>query len=90
MRRGRVTAAGQPAAGVTKRDLARLMVGRDLFGLYEKAPLEPGEVLLAATDVEAQSDRGLPALRGVSLEVRPTRSSASRRWPATARPSSPR
>jgi len=70
MRRGRVTAAGQPAAGVTKRDLARLMVGRDLFGLYDKAPLEPGAVLLSATDVEAESDRGLPALRGVSLEVR--------------------
>src|SRR4029079_1191492 len=70
MRRGRVTAAGQPAAGVTKRDLARLMVGRDLFGLYEKTPFAPGAVLLAATDVEAESDRGLPALRGVSLEVR--------------------
>jgi ABC-type uncharacterized transport system ATPase subunit len=70
MRRGRVTAAGQPAAGVTKRDLARLMVGRDLFGLYEKAPLTPGDVLLAATDIEAEGDRGLPALRGVSLEVR--------------------
>ena len=70
MRRGRVTAEGQPAAGVTKRDLARLMVGRDLFGLYEKTPFAPGAVLLAATDVEAESDRGLPALRGVSLEVR--------------------
>jgi general nucleoside transport system ATP-binding protein len=70
MRRGKVTAAGQSAQGVTKRDLARLMVGRDLFGLYEKAPFTPGDVLLSATDVEAESDRGLPALRGVSLEVR--------------------
>src|SRR5262245_47711650 len=70
MRRGKVTAAGQSAAGVTKRDLARLMVGRDLFGLYEKTPFTPSDVLLSATDVEAESDRGLPALRGVSLEVR--------------------
>ena len=70
MRRGRVTAAAQSAEGVTKRDLARLMVGRDLFGLYEKTPYRPGDVLLAATDVEAESDRGVPALRGVSLEVR--------------------
>ncbi|MFL5724734.1 MAG: ABC transporter ATP-binding protein [Chloroflexota bacterium] len=70
MRRGRVTAAGRSAEGVTKRDLARLMVGRDLFGLYEKAPFNPGNVLLSATDVEAVSDRGLPALRGVSLDVR--------------------
>jgi simple sugar transport system ATP-binding protein len=70
MRRGKVTAAGQSALGVTKRDLARLMVGRDLFGLYEKTPFTPGDVLLSATDVEAESDRGLPALRGVSLDVR--------------------
>jgi simple sugar transport system ATP-binding protein len=70
MRRGRVTAAGRSAEGVTKRDLARLMVGRDLFGLYDRTPFRPGDVLLSATDVEAESDRGLPALRGVSLEVR--------------------
>jgi simple sugar transport system ATP-binding protein len=70
MRRGRVTAAGQSAEGVTKRDLARLMVGRDLFGLYEKTPFAPGDVLLSAVDVEAEGNRGLPALRGVSLEVR--------------------
>jgi ABC-type uncharacterized transport system ATPase subunit len=70
MRRGRVTALGQPAAGVTKRELARLMVGRDLVGLYDKAPFKPGEVLLSATDVEADNDRALPALRGVSIEVR--------------------
>jgi simple sugar transport system ATP-binding protein len=70
MRRGRVTAAGQPTAGVTKRDLARLMVGRDIVGLYDKAPFNPGDVLLSASDVEAENDRALPALRGVSLEVR--------------------
>jgi len=70
MRRGKVTAAGQSGEGVTKRDLARLMVGRDLFGLYDKTPFTPGDVLLAATGVEAESDRGLPALRGVSLDVR--------------------
>jgi simple sugar transport system ATP-binding protein len=38
--------------------------------MYEKAPFTPGDVLLSATDVEAESDRGLTALRGVSLEVR--------------------
>ena len=70
MRRGRVTAVGRSAEGVTKRDLARLMVGRDMFGLYDRTPFRPGDVLLSATDVAAESDRGLPALRGVSLEVR--------------------
>jgi general nucleoside transport system ATP-binding protein len=70
MRRGRVTAAGIPAAGATTRDLARLMVGRDLLELYDRAPFEPGEVLLTVRDVQADNDRGLPALRGVSLDVR--------------------
>ena len=69
MRRGRVTAAGLPAAGATRRDLARLMVGRDLLDLYERAPIRRGAVVLAASDVEADNDRGLPALQGVSLEV---------------------
>jgi ABC-type uncharacterized transport system ATPase subunit len=70
MRRGRVTAAGIPAAGTTKHDLARLMVGRDLVELYDRPPFTPGEVLLSVRDVRAESDRGLPALRGVSLDVR--------------------
>jgi simple sugar transport system ATP-binding protein len=70
MRRGQVTAAGQPATGVTKRDLARLMVGRDLVDLYDRSPFRPGPVLLSARGVEAENDRALPALRGVSLDVR--------------------
>ncbi len=70
MRRGRVTAAGLPAAGATPVELARLMVGRDLLEVYERTPFAPGEVLLSARDVEADNDRGLPALRGVSLDVR--------------------
>jgi ABC-type uncharacterized transport system ATPase subunit len=70
MRRGVVTSAGLTAAGATRHELARLMVGRDLLELYERAPLDPGPVVLSTGDVEADNDRGLPALRGVSLEVR--------------------
>jgi ABC-type uncharacterized transport system ATPase subunit len=70
MRRGRVTAAGLPAAGATKADLARLMVGRSVLELLDRTPSAPGEVVLALRDVMADNDRGLPALRGVSLEVR--------------------
>ena len=70
MRRGKVTAAGVPMAGTTTADLARLMVGREAIETIEKAPFEPGPVVLAVHDVEAQSDRELPALRGVSFDVR--------------------
>ncbi|MEA2608716.1 MAG: ral nucleoside transport system ATP-binding protein [Chloroflexota bacterium] len=69
MRRGRVTAAGLPAAGVTKPELARLMVGRDVLELYQRTPIERGPVVLAARDVVADNDRGRPALRGVSFEI---------------------
>ena len=70
MRRGKVTAAGIPATGATKAELARLMVGRSVLETLERTPFEPGDVVLSVGDVIADNDRGLPALRGVSLEVR--------------------
>ncbi len=70
MRRGKVTAAGIPAAGSTRADLARLMVGREVLEVLERSTSAPGEVLLSVRDVAADNDRGLPALRGVSLDVR--------------------
>ncbi len=70
MRRGKVTAAGIRAAETTSAGLARLMVGREVIETIERAPFAPGPVVLAMRDVEAESDRGLPALRGVSLDVR--------------------
>jgi simple sugar transport system ATP-binding protein len=70
MRRGRVTAKGLPAAGMTKPKLAQLMVGREVLGSLERTWLPPGEVVLRLEDVEADGDKGVPALRGVSLEVR--------------------
>jgi simple sugar transport system ATP-binding protein len=70
MRRGRVTASGVPAAGATKADLARLMVGRSVLEVVDKPPVEPGAVVLAVLGVSAENDRGLPALRDVTLDVR--------------------
>jgi general nucleoside transport system ATP-binding protein len=70
MRHGRVTAAGIAAAGVTKRELARLMVGRDVLGSLDRVAIEPGQVVLRLRDVSALSDKGLPALRGIDLDVR--------------------
>jgi ABC-type uncharacterized transport system ATPase subunit len=70
MRRGVVTAAGLPTAGATKADLARLMVGRSVLETLDRTPFEPGRVVLAVAGVSAINDRGLPALRDVSLDVR--------------------
>ncbi len=58
------------AAATNKAELARWMVGREVTFRPEKAPVTPGPVRLAVEDVHARSDRGTPALVGVSLAVR--------------------
>ena len=70
MRRGRITAASLPAAGATQAQLATLMVGREMLESLQRTPMPAGKPVLALEGVEADSDKGLPALRGVSLEVR--------------------
>ena len=70
LRRGVVTAAGEPAKGTTKAQLAKLMVGRDVLFLVEKKKAKPGEAVLSVENLCAENDRGLPALREVSFQVR--------------------
>jgi simple sugar transport system ATP-binding protein len=70
LRKGKATAEGQSMAGVTKEELARLMVGRGVVFEVQKKPQQPGEVVLSLQDVHAENDKGVPALRGLSLEVR--------------------
>ena len=70
LRRGQVTAEGISAQGVTREKLAQLMVGRHVLFLVDKKPQEPGEVVLAVKNVTAENNKGVPALRSVSLEVR--------------------
>lgn len=69
LRRGKVTAAGVPMAGLSRADLARLMVGRDVEFNIEKKPQEPGEAVLTIEGVWAENDKGIDALRGLSLNV---------------------
>ncbi len=70
LRRGKVTAAGIPAAGRTRPELARLMVGREVLETIDKAPVTPGEVVLQMRDVKARNDRDLEALHGISVDLR--------------------
>jgi simple sugar transport system ATP-binding protein len=57
-------------ADSSKAELARLMVGREVLFHLEKEETEPGQAVLTLRDVEALSDKELPCLRRVSLEVR--------------------
>lgn len=70
LRRGAATASGVPAKGVTKQELASMMVGRDVVLFVDKKPKQPGQIILDVKDVFAENDKGLPSLRGLSLNVR--------------------
>jgi simple sugar transport system ATP-binding protein len=69
LRRGRVTAT---VSGKTtsKAELARLMVGREVLFRIEKTAAQPGAEVLIVNDLCCENDRGLPALKNLSLTVR--------------------
>lgn len=69
LRRGRVVAT-LPAAGVGRRTLVQMMVGRDVQSVLPRAPAVPTGEALEAEALEADNDRGAPALRGCDLTVR--------------------
>src|SRR5215211_2510727 len=56
--------------GATEGSLARMMVGREVLLRVEKTPAEPGEPLLTVENLRVFDDRGLEAVRDVSLGVR--------------------
>ncbi len=65
------TIVGQPDPDdATGESLAALMVGRPVLLRVDKEPAQPGDVVLRITDLHVPSDRGLPGVDGVSLEVR--------------------
>jgi len=59
-------------ADTSKAELARLMVGREVLFHLDKDETEPDQAVLTLRDVEALSDKELPCLRRVSLQVRGT------------------
>ncbi len=54
----------------SKDQLARLMVGREVLFRFEKSDNDPGDVVIQAENLTAVNDKGLPALKGISFEVR--------------------
>jgi simple sugar transport system ATP-binding protein len=69
LRDGR-TIGTQSIEGVTKSQLAEMMVGRPISLQRDKIALEPGEIRLHVREVSALNDREHQALRSVSFEVR--------------------
>jgi ABC-type uncharacterized transport system ATPase subunit len=69
LRRGR-SVATVPASEATPRSLAALMVGREIELGRHDGHRDIGEACLELEGVGADGDRGLPAVRDVSLTVR--------------------
>ncbi|HGS1066418.1 TPA: ABC transporter ATP-binding protein [Streptococcus pneumoniae] len=57
-------------AGATNADLAEMMVGRSVFFKTEKQASKPKEVVLSIKDLVVNENRGVPAVKNLSLDVR--------------------
>jgi simple sugar transport system ATP-binding protein len=58
-----------PASKVTKPELARMMVGREVLFQLQKPVQKRGKPILKLENVEAYGDKGLPALNNISIDV---------------------
>lgn len=56
--------------GATNQDLAEWMVGRSVSFKTEKVEASPKEVILSIKDLVVNENRGIPAVKGLSLDVR--------------------
>jgi general nucleoside transport system ATP-binding protein len=59
-----------PREGATEEGLAKLMVGREVLLRVDKKPAQPGEPLLEVQELSVFDDRGLQAVKDLSLTVR--------------------
>ncbi|MGC9358152.1 MAG: ABC transporter ATP-binding protein, partial [Anaerolineae bacterium] len=57
-------------ADTTQTKLARMMVGRETFGVTRQQIAEEGAPILRLVDLSADDEQGLPALKDVNLTVR--------------------
>jgi ABC-type uncharacterized transport system ATPase subunit len=69
LRNGQV-AAERKTAETNARELANLMVGRDILERIEKKKLQPGQPVLEIRNVKALNDKQLTALKNINLVVR--------------------
>ncbi len=69
LRLGKVVGAADPKV-TNERQLASMMVGREVILSVPKKPAQPTNIVLEVRDLQVMSDRGQMAVRGISFEVR--------------------
>jgi len=69
MRRGKVV-GHLITKDTNEEEIATAMVGREVLLRVDKKPAKPGPVTFRVENLTASSDRGVPALKGISFELR--------------------
>ena len=70
LRKGKATAEGIDPKGLSRGDLAELMVGREVIFQIEKEAQRPGEVVLEVHNLTTNDNRGMRAVKDVSFSIR--------------------
>ncbi len=68
--RGGIRVSTVNASEVDIPDLAKMMVGREVFLKFEKKPVQVGKEILKVLDLHVLNDMGLPAVNGLSFTVK--------------------
>jgi ABC-type uncharacterized transport system ATPase subunit len=68
LRDGRVVGT-MDVCDTSPKQLGRMMIGREVFLEFGVDPAKPGEAVLRLDQIQVRDERGLPAVRGVSLTV---------------------
>jgi len=69
LRNGKVE-GGRETRNTSTRELANMMVGREVLERIEQVETEPGDVVLRIDGLTALSNKGLEAVRSLSMNVR--------------------
>jgi simple sugar transport system ATP-binding protein len=57
------------AKETTKQQLTNMMVGREVLFQFSKAEVKSDRAILKTEDLQANNDKGLPALQGINLKI---------------------
>ena len=68
LRRGRVVGTIKTSA-TSMGELARMMVGREVIFKFDKEEPQTRKAVLRVENLQADDDRGLPALKGINFDV---------------------
>ncbi len=69
MRRGKVVGV-KNTKDTNQEEIANMMVGRKVIFEIEKKPLNPGKTALKVEKLEALNNKGLPAVKNISFEIK--------------------